>query len=99
MATKKKKAKKNDEVKNNYQVINEFDGVTTEVMHIRNHGVIVRERTTEGNVSSVFVPDAKPKKKGVNYSIVKDTEEMRNAKAEKRAAAKAKKGGKKSKKK
>lgn len=76
-------------VQNNYQIINDFDGVVTSVQYIRNHGCIVRE-VTKNSVTATFVPDVKPKKKGVNYTLVKDTEEMRNVKAEKRREAKAK---------
>lgn len=85
---------RNAELQNNYQVINNFDGVVTEALTIRNHGVVLRE-TSKTGISSVFIPDVKIKKKGVNFNLVKDTEEMREAKAEKRKEAKAKKTTKK----
>lgn len=69
-APKKVKEKKDSYLKDNYVKINEFNGVITEVMHIRNVGSIVRERTPEGGVSSVFVPKVKVKtKKDWKYLI------------------------------
>lgn len=71
-APKKAKEKKDSYLKNNYVKVNEFDGVITEVMHIRNVGSIVRERTTEGHVSSVFVPKVKVKTKKDWKYIIED---------------------------
>lgn len=88
-----KKAKQK-EVQNSYQLINDFDGVKTEAMAVRNHGVLVRETSTSG-ICTTFIPDTKVKKKGVNYSLVKDTEEMRETKAAKRAEKKSSKKSKK----
>lgn len=85
---------KNQEVQNNYQLINDMDGVKTEALAIRNYGVLVRETSTNG-VCSTFIPDTKVKKKGVNYTLVKDTQEMRDSKAAKRAENKKKKAKKK----
>lgn len=90
---------KNETLQNNYHQINNFDGIITEAMTIRNHGVLIRERSGKTVGASTFIPDVKVKKKGVNYTLVKDTEEMRAVKAEKRAANKAKKEGKEKKKK
>lgn len=81
---------KNNEVINNYKLINDIDGVKTEVLQIRELGCIVRE-TSKNGISSVFVPDVKTKKKGVNQVLVKDTAEMRAKKKAKRDEAKAKK--------
>ena len=66
------KAKKGEtpEVKNKYVLLNEFDGVTTEAMHIRNIGVVVRERSKTA-MSSTFLPGTKVKtKKGQKFIII-----------------------------
>lgn len=81
---------KNSKAINNYELINDFDGVRTEVLKIRNHGCIVRETTEQGHVSSIFVADIKTKKKGVNQVLVMETQEIRDAKKEKRDARKSK---------
>lgn len=101
MAKEKKSSKekaearkaKNQEVQNNWQLINDMDGIKTEGMFIRNHGVVLRESSKTG-MCSTFIPETKIKKRGVNYFLVKDTEEMRESKAEKRKANKEKKGAK-----
>lgn len=68
---KKAKAKKDSFLKDNYVLINEFDGVKTHAMHIRGIGTVVRETTEAGNVSSVFVPGVKVKtKKDWKYLIL-----------------------------
>lgn len=69
--TKKKSTKKDSYLKDNYVPINDFNGVVTEVMHIRGIGCIVRERDTNNNaVSSTFVPGVKVKtKKDYKYLI------------------------------
>lgn len=95
-AEKKKISAKerNSVIKNNYQTINEMDGVKTEVLHIREQGCIVRE-TSKVGVSSIFVPNVKPKKKGVNYVLIQDTPEQREKKKAQREAKKAAGGTKK----
>lgn len=63
-AAKAPRAKKDSFLKDNYVVINEFNGIITEAMAIRGVGVVVRERTTKGDsVSSVFIPGVKVKTK------------------------------------
>lgn len=76
--TKAKKSAKTEKdagetsVKNNYTQINDFDGIVTHGMHIRNIGVVVRETNTKtGSVSSVFIPGVKIKtKKDWKYVII-----------------------------
>lgn len=69
-AARKPREKKDSFLKDNYVVINEFNGVTTEAMAIRGIGVVVRERTAN-SVSSVFIPGVKVKtKKDWKYLIV-----------------------------
>jgi len=94
---KKTAKERNSEHRDNYQTINDVNGVETQVLHIREQGCIVREVTKQGNVSSIFVPNVKPKKKGVNYTLIQDTPEQRAKKAQQRATKKA--SGKVSKKK
>lgn len=68
---KKEAAAQESNKKNNYVVINEFDGVVTEAMAIRGIGVVVRERGLDGQMSSTFVPGVKIKtKKDWKYLII-----------------------------
>lgn len=69
---RKTREKKDSYLKDNYVQINDFNGIITEVMHIKTIGAIVRERNTKtGHVSSVFVPGVKPKtKKDYRYLVV-----------------------------
>lgn len=69
-SAKKAKAKKDSYLKDNYVVINDFNGVVTEAMAIRGKGTIVRERSSSGSVSSIFIPGVKVKtKKDWKYLI------------------------------
>ncbi|MAO08064.1 MAG: hypothetical protein CL596_05060 [Alteromonas sp.] len=71
--TTKKKEKKESFLKDNYEaVINDYNGIRTDVMHIRGYGCIVRDVNKEtGAMTSVFVPGVKPKKKkDYRYLIV-----------------------------
>lgn len=77
---RKKREKKDSYLKDNYVVINDYNGVVTEAMLIRGVGCIVRERTESGGVSSVFVPGVKPKtKKDLKY-LIKDVPKERKPK-------------------
>lgn len=95
MATKKKPVKAADVVvRNNYELVNNFDGVITEVMQIRDYGCIVRERDLKsGSISSIFIPGIKKKSKGDWKRLIKNkplTDEQKKVRAEKRLAKKAK---------
>ena len=74
-ATEKKvrapREKKDSYQKNNYVLINDYDGVKTEAMYIRGVGTLVRETTEAGNVATTFIPGVKVKtKKDWKYLIV-----------------------------
>lgn len=70
-AAKKAKAKKDSYLKNNYVLVNNYDGIKTEAMAIRGVGTVVRETTEAGGVSSVFIPGVKVKtKKDWKYLII-----------------------------
>ncbi len=89
--TTKKKEKKESFLKNNYEaVINDYDGIRTDVMHIRGYGCIVRETNKEtGTMTSVFVPGVKPKKKkDYRYLIVDKGPKPKKDKAAKGAKGK-----------
>lgn len=63
--------KKDSYQKNNYVLINDYDGVKTEAMYIRGVGTLVRETTEAGNVASTFIPGVKVKtKKDWKYLII-----------------------------
>lgn len=64
------KEKKDSYMKNNFVLINDFDGVKTEAMHMRGIGVLVRE-TSKVGVCSTFIPGVKVKtKKDWKYLII-----------------------------
>lgn len=64
------KEKKDSYLKNNFVLINDFDGVKTEGMHMRGVGVLVRE-TSDAGVCSTFIPGVKIKtKKDWKYLII-----------------------------
>lgn len=68
---KKVREKKDSFLKDNYVLINDFNGVKTEAMAIRGIGTVVRETTENGSVSSVFIPGVKVKtKKDWKYLII-----------------------------
>jgi len=99
MAKAKKKTKitskeRNSVMINNYKLINDFDGVKTHAMHVREQGCQIRE-TSKNGVSSNFIPNVKVKKKGVNYVLIQDTPEQRATKKAKRDEKKKAAGKKK----
>ena len=68
---KVKREKKDSYLKDNYVQINDENGITTEAMHVRGIGCVVRERDTNGNMTSTFIPGVKIKtKKDWKYLIV-----------------------------
>lgn len=73
---REKKAPKDSYLKDNYVLINDFNGIRTSVQHIRSVGCIVREEAIgkDGqvvSVSSVFIPGVKVKtKKDFKYLII-----------------------------
>lgn len=74
-ATEKKvrapREKKDSYQKNNYVLINDYDGVKTEAMYMRGVGTLVRETTESGQVASTFIPGVKVKtKKDWKYLII-----------------------------
>lgn len=73
-ATEKKvrvpKEKKDSYMKDNYVLLNNYNGVKTEAMHMRGVGCLVRETSTSG-VCSTFIPGVKVKtKKDWKYLII-----------------------------
>lgn len=85
------KEKKESYLKDNYVLINDFNGVKTEAMHIRSVGTLVRE-TSKTGVSSVFIPGVKVKtKKDLKYLIVDKGPKPKKEKVEKATEKKAKK--------
>lgn len=61
---RKPREKKDSFLKDNYVVVNNFNGIITEAMVIRGSGTVLRERTEKGDaVSSVFIPGVKIKTK------------------------------------
>lgn len=93
----KKTAKERNSVDINiWQEINNNNGMVTEVLYVREQGCLVRDtHTKSGNVTSSWIPNVKPKKKGVNYVLVQDTPEQRAIRTAKRAEKKAAGGTKK----
>jgi hypothetical protein len=79
-ATGKKKRppreKKESYMKDNYVVVNDFNGIRTSAMHIRTVGSVIREEVLDKDgkviaVSSLFIPGVKVKtKKDYKYMIV-----------------------------
>ena len=64
------KEKKDSYMKDNYVLINDFDGTKTEAMHMRGVGCLVRETSAAG-VCSIFIPGVKVKtKKDWKYLII-----------------------------
>jgi hypothetical protein len=68
--------KKDSYMKDNYVVVNDFNGIRTSAMHIRSVGSVLREEVvdTKGTVtavSSLFIPGVKIKtKKDYKYMII-----------------------------